>query len=103
MYKTTPKPKANYRKYLNHAKEKQIAFLEKVLIGNLLSVSKALEYWVKDKIVCHLQIEKRIIQKIKNHEVYVFLGSFRTNFEIPEYLGLGKSIAKGFGVVKLNN
>jgi hypothetical protein len=29
-----------------------------------------------------------------------FLGTFSVNFNIPDYLGLGKSVSRGFGPVK---
>ena len=32
-----------------------------------------------------------------------FKGGFMTNFMIPNHLGLGKSVARGFGTVKKVN
>ena len=29
-----------------------------------------------------------------------FRGEFSTNFQIPDYLGLGKQVARGYGMVK---
>jgi len=29
-----------------------------------------------------------------------FLGEFEVNFDIPDYLGIGKSVSRGFGTVK---
>jgi len=35
-----------------------------------------------------------------NQPMQCFTGDFTTNFLIPEFLGLGKQSARGFGVVR---
>jgi hypothetical protein len=30
----------------------------------------------------------------------VFLGTFRTNLQIPAYFGIGQSVSQGFGTVR---
>jgi hypothetical protein len=37
---------------------------------------------------------------IKGTPFIGFLGLFMVNFTIPDYLGLGKSVSRGFGTVK---
>ena len=33
-----------------------------------------------------------------------FLGTFQVNFDFPDYIGLGKSVSRGFGTIKkINN
>jgi hypothetical protein len=29
-----------------------------------------------------------------------FKGTFAVNFELPDYIGLGKSVSRGFGTIK---
>ena len=29
-----------------------------------------------------------------------FFGTFQVNFNLPDYIGLGKSISRGFGTIK---
>jgi hypothetical protein len=36
-------------------------------------------------------------------EMVGFFGHFEVNFKIPEGLGLGKSVSKGFGAVRRMN
>ena len=37
----------------------------------------------------------------KNRITHVgFVGKFKVNFKIPDYLGLGKSVSRGFGTIK---
>lgn len=89
----------NYMRYygLKNMEERD-GFLRKTLIGNLLSMSKSLDYQVPEKIKCdvHVRIRKN---RLKNVNVMTFVGGFCANFLIPEYLGIGKSVSRGFGAV----
>ncbi|WP_214045276.1 CRISPR-associated endonuclease Cas6 [Methanomethylovorans sp.] len=89
----------NYRKYLSFDKEQQVELLNKNLVGNILSMSKSLNYQVPEKIKCHTELRERS-SSLKGNEIIVFRGSFVTNFQIPDYLGLGKSVSRGFGTVR---
>ncbi len=89
----------NFRKYLSFDKGQQAELLNKNLIGNLLSMSKSLGYQVPEKIKCHTELKSRS-SSLKGNEIIAFRGSFITNFLIPDYLGLGKSVSRGFGTVK---
>jgi hypothetical protein len=89
----------NYRKYLSFDKEKKVELLNRNLIGNMLSMSKSLGYQVPEKIKCYSELKSRP-SSLKGNEIIAFKGSFITNFQIPEYLGLGKSVSRGFGTVK---
>lgn len=92
----------NYRKYLSFDKEQQAELLNKNLVGNILSMSKSLDYQVPEKIRCHTELQERS-SRLKGNEIIVFKGSFVTNFQIPDYFGIGKSVSRGFGTVKKCN
>jgi len=90
----------NYRKYQGYSKTLKKEFLEKILIGNLLSVSKGLNYTVPGRInvsIIYLRPRKCIL---KGTPVIGFTGAFEVNFALPNLLGLGKSVSRGFGAVK---
>lgn len=89
----------NYMKYysLKDSLERQ-EFLRKTLTGNLLSMSKSLDYRVSDKIKCDVSVQIRK-RKLKDVNVMAFTGGFCANFLIPDYLGIGKSVSRGFGAV----
>lgn len=89
----------NYRKYRDFSKEQQVELLNRNLVGNILSMSKSLDYQVPEKIKCHTELHERI-SSLKGNEIIAFKGSFVTNFQIPDYLGLGKSVSRGFGTVR---
>ncbi|WP_238380851.1 CRISPR-associated endonuclease Cas6 [Methanolobus vulcani] len=89
----------NHRKYISSDKEQQANLLNRNLTGNMLSMSKSLNYQVPERIKCHTELKARR-SSLKGNEILAFKGSFVTNFQIPDYLGLGKSVSRGFGTVK---
>jgi len=93
----------NYMKYysLKDGGER-LEFLRKTLTGNLLSMSKSLDYMVPDKIKCDVQVNIRKL-RLKDVNVMTFIGRFQANFIIPDHLGLGKSVSRGFGAVVMKN
>lgn len=91
----------NYDKYQrlgSWANKKEL--LEKILIGNIISMSKSLGYTVPEPIKANIQNIKEIQTKLKGTPMLGFLGAFSVNFEIPDYWGIGKSVSRGFGTVK---
>jgi hypothetical protein len=90
----------NYQKYQRSgtlAKRKEL--LEKILVGNILSMSKSLGYTVPASIEANIIDLKEVPTKLKGTPMLGFLGAFSVNFEIPDYWGIGKSVSRGFGTV----
>lgn len=90
----------NYRRYyaLKGTPERD-EFVRKILIGNLISMSKSLGYDVPGQIKCDAQVRFRK-DRLKDVSVMTFTGTFQANFLIPDYLGIGKSVSRGFGAVR---
>lgn len=89
----------NYRKYRGYSRDEKKRLLEKILIGNLLSVSKGLGYTVKDKISISIIYLRPVECRLKGTQVIGFNGAFEANFALPNLLGVGKSVSRGFGAV----
>jgi hypothetical protein len=90
----------NYMKfYRMKSRDERDEFLRKVLIGNLLSMSKSLGYQVPSRIKCDVRVRIRK-NRLKDVRVMGFVGGFQCNFLIPDFLGIGKSVSRGFGVVR---
>jgi len=90
----------NYRKfYTLKGKIERDEFVRKILIGNLISMSKSLGYEVPGQIKCDAQVHFRK-DRLKDVSVMTFTGTFQANFLIPDYLGIGKSVSRGFGAVR---
>jgi hypothetical protein len=91
----------NYEKYQmvgGWGKRKEL--LEKILIGNIISMSKSLGYTVPAPIEARIHHLKEVKTSLKGTPMLGFLGTFSVNFEIPDYWGIGKSVSRGFGTVK---
>jgi len=91
--------KKNYERFLSGDKESNDKLLKSILIGNILSLSKSLTYKIENRIHAKIKLTKSKAN-FKNNPMITFYGSFIVNFCIPNYLGLGKSVSRGFGTVK---
>lgn len=90
----------NYEKYQgleNWTRKKE--FLAKILIGNIISMSKGIGYTVPEPIKASIGHPREIKTSLKGTPMLGFLGTFSVNFEIPDYWGIGKSVSRGFGTV----
>lgn len=74
------------------------SYLNKILIGNILSFYKGINYTADERIYVESSL-KESISAFKNREMTVFSGNFTTNALLPEFVGLGKSVSRGFGTV----
>jgi hypothetical protein len=90
----------NYQRYLESKREARTELLRRTLIGNILSASKGLDYVVLDDIRLVIGRLRQSKCEIKGTPFIGFLGGFMMNFTIPDYMGLGKSVSRGFGTVR---
>jgi hypothetical protein len=89
----------NARKYevANRAEKEEM--LKKILIGNLISMSKGFHYDIERRIKVELDVQE-VRAVLKAQDMVAFIGQFSTNFTIPDYVGIGKSVSRGFGTVR---
>jgi len=97
-----PLNQKNYKEFKGITSEiKQFEFLEKIMIGNILSFAKGID-WNIDK-----EIELKITEILRiNHislkgikrEAYTL--KFKCNVFLPNYISLGKNASLGFGTVR---
>lgn len=79
-------------------------FLEATLTANLLAFAKGIEWTVDKPIELKLsKLEDPKFIKVKQTRFATFNAEFLCNVFIPNYIGLGKSVSKGFGVVRQLN
>jgi hypothetical protein len=91
----------NYERYqMLGSWGKKEELLEKILIGNIISMSKSLGYTVPAPIQADIHHLKEVKTSLKGTPMIGFLGTFSVNFEIPDYWGIGKSVSRGFGTIK---
>lgn len=76
--------------------------LERILIGNLLSFFKGMEHYVEEQIQLKGTF-KEMTTRFKNKRMLAFEGMFTTNLRLPDYIGLGKAVSRGFGTIRKIN
>lgn len=91
----------NYQYYqtLNEPVE-QIEFLERILIGNILSLTKGLQIHLEQELTCKIQriIDVYFISN-KGIKFMAFNILFTSNISLPDYVGLGKNASINCGVL----
>lgn len=76
-------------------------FLEKILIGNILSFSKGVGVFFENEVTCKiLEIDNSANQIYKGVKMLSFDVRFKSNVSIPDYIGLGKGASINQGTVK---
>lgn len=89
----------NYAAFLQEAEPQQLRHLKAILVGNVLSFFKAMEYQAAGNIMASLKITAQKETRFKNNAMMAFEAEFVTNTVLPDYIGLGKSVARGFGTI----
>jgi hypothetical protein len=78
--------------------EEKTAFLNKILIGNILSFYKGIGFTAEERIYAKVSVSEKITE-FKNNKMTAFSGTFVSNAKLPNLAGLGKAVARGFGAV----
>ena len=89
----------NYQKFkgIDDWKEKK-SFLNNILVGNILSMTKGLGIIVNKRLHVSSLLETNYTS-YKNVNMNSFTGEFKVNFNIPDFFGFGKGVSQGFGTV----
>ena len=89
----------NFQKYNQTTdwKERKV-MLNKILVGNILSMSKGLGIIVNRRIHVKSSLQHQAAD-YKSVNMLGFTGEFRVNFKIPNFMGFGKGVSQGFGTV----
>lgn len=91
----------NYEEYtkLEGLAEKSL-FLERVLIGNMLSMAKGLDVFIDQQVNCNiLDLSDLRWIYFKGVKVMSLDVVFKTNVVLPNYIGLGKGCSINHGTI----
>ena len=89
------------RDYRRYTEAEQQAQLKRVMTGQLLALFREFNLWLDphERIIVRLSVEERSTQ-FKNQTMVAFAGRFLTNVILPDGIGLGKAVARGFGTIE---
>ena len=95
-----PLNQKNYKAYGKLEPKKQKEKLHKILAGNMLSFFNSIPYYAEERIRVNIDMKAPFVTKFKNQPMMAFIGNFVCNVQLPNYIGLGKSVARGFGTIE---
>ena len=74
--------------------------LSRIVVGNILSLSKSIGLHVSERLNAEVDLEPCGLQTLKPGVALLgFRGSIHINFRLPARWGIGKSSARGFGTL----
>lgn len=73
--------------------------LERVLVGNCLSFAKSFRHTVALRLQADCSKLRPVTCRLKGITMQGFTGLFFLNFLLPDSVGIGKSVSRGFGTV----
>ena len=91
----------NYKRFICSEASAQKAMLNNNVCSHILSFMKGIGYYEEKRILSSAKLRAVPVQ-LKNQPMKGFVGTFRTNVRLPEYIGLGKSVSRGFGTLRLS-
>ena len=97
--------KNNYNRYriLKDDGQDSSVLLEKILVGNILSMCNSVWYTVNDKVYIKTRLEEVEVVEIKDVMLTSFKGEFETNFFIPDLWGIGSKVSLGYVTIMKNS
>lgn len=92
----------NYAKYHKlESEDKKQDMLNAILVGHILSFFRntGVELNVNERLMSKVDVEEKSTQ-FKENKMIAFSGNFIVNALLPDEIGLGKSVSRGFGTIK---
>jgi hypothetical protein len=87
---------SRYR-FLNNAE--RVIFLNRLLGQNIVFLAREMGLELEERIYTKTSLTSLFPRPVDEHNWGAFTGEFRTNFILPNYLGIGNGITRGFGTI----
>lgn len=102
LFNWLPLNQDNYARYADLPTEmERMAFLERILTGNILSFAKGIDWQVEKNIQVRIsRIVKDGVMTLKGVKHKAMNLDFQCNVSLPEYIGIGKGSSVGFGIIR---
>ena len=93
----------NEKKYPQYeaaaSREEKTDILKRILITNIINFFTAVGHRETERIMVSLDVSPLAV-RFKDQRMTGFKGRFTSNAMLPDYVGFGKSVARGFGTIK---
>ena len=87
------------KKYKNLNNSGRIKYLSQLLTHNILFLGKEMGITIDTKVYTWLSLSSLFPKPVGEKNWGSFSGGFKTNFILPNYIGLGNGITRGFGTI----
>ncbi|MEE9572098.1 MAG: CRISPR-associated endonuclease Cas6, partial [Candidatus Neomarinimicrobiota bacterium] len=77
----------------------RMAFLNRLLGQNIVFLAREMGVDLKDKVYTMLKLNSLFPKPVFENNWGSFSGEFQTNFVLPNYIGLGNGITRGYGAI----
>lgn len=91
----------NHHQYIqSKSKEEKDKLLNRLIIGNILGLYSNIKLQLapEERLFAKVRVQEKST-KFKGNDMVAFSGNFVVNALLPELIGLGKSVSRGFGTV----
>ncbi len=92
----------NHAAFLRATPQQRQQQLNMLIRNHILAAFKGMGVWLdpQQRIIVQAELQQRQTQ-FKNQRMSAFAGYFTTNALLPHWIGIGKSVSRGFGAVSL--
>ncbi len=87
---------SRYR-FLNNPE--RVSFLNRLLGQNIVFIAREMGMDLTEKIYTKVSLSSLFPKPVDENAWGAFFGEFRTNFILPNYLGVGNGITRGYGAI----
>ncbi len=77
----------------------RVAFLNRLLGQNLVFLAREMEIPLNEKVYTKIQLNSLFPKPVYENNWGSFTGEFQTNFLLPNYIGVGNGITRGYGAI----
>jgi len=91
--------KNSWKIFKNMESEDKVNFLNKLLEKNLAFISNELKLTPPKKFLSMIKVNSIEPASIDDNKWRAFNGVFKTNFNLPSFIGLGNGITRGYGTL----
>ena len=97
-----PLNQQNYAEYQHKDEGERRAMLGRILTGNILSFFKGVGLYLPEdnRILVSLRPQEERLTGFKDQLMTGIAGGFTANVLLPDFIGLGKSVSRGYGAVE---
>jgi hypothetical protein len=86
-------------KYRFLTNQEKPSYLNKLIGQNIVFLANEVGIKLKDDIVTRVNVSSLFPKPVDDNKWGAFMGDFETNFVLPNYIGVGNGITRGFGTI----